>query len=340
MNYQKLIDQLNKIFSPTDKSVKQLEQVIQKYAKQQQADLSYFLENDNLQLNANADPKDVALLLNELAEFKNTVENSEKDNQGISELCGIILNNLPYRTNADLCHLKSRLNLAKLGVNVNTLIKQKQAEIEQKTANTIFNNVPPNRVDELGQRLANFNSTKYPYYNKLFKQRALLRTSWQNATDDTPIKLVFKQMQRTMIDLDNIIDYKVQNSVNYHSMKKDYEKVLNTNQLQNLSEGNWQSDVAKRYMTTQADLQRIFITECKARQTQVAGKSYQLQGYQEEKIVSRHSSHVCRFCASLDGDTVKINEAVQGINVPPFHPNCCCNVIPVAMGYDDFFDDE
>lgn len=338
MDYQKLINELNKIFNPNSASVKHLEQVIQKYAQQQTADLSYFLDSDNLELNNKADPKDVATLLNELAEFKQEIESSETDNQGISALCGIILNNLPYQTNTDLCHLKSHLNLAKLGASVNTLIKQEQAQIEQKTSNMIFDNVPPNHIEELGQRLASFNHSNYPYYTKVFKQRALLRTSWQNATDDTPIKLVFKQMQRAMVDLDKIIDFKVQNNVNYHSMVKDYEKVLNAKQAQNLSTGNWRSAVAKQYMSTQADLQRIFITECKARQTQVAGKSYQLQGYDEEKIVTRHSSHVCRFCAALDGDIVKIDEAVQGINVPPFHPNCCCNVIPVAKGFDDFFE--
>ncbi|WP_282458340.1 minor capsid protein [Ligilactobacillus aviarius] len=334
---KKLISDLNKVFSPTSESVKQLEQMIQSYSQNQQANIAYFVDN-GLEWNSNATPEDVQNVLQELKQFQEQVHQEETDGLvGVSTLCGIILNNLPYQTNLDVAKLKSRIQVAKLGIDTAKHLQQEQNQIEEKTTSVIEKHVKPVRVDnddELAQKIASFNS--HHGYHPVYKQRALMRIAWQNATPEKPINLIFRHMQQLAVDLDNIIDYAVKNHVNWNAMTKQYEKLFNASQQDNLSQGKWRSTVAKEYMSTQANLKRVFVTECKARQTQVAAKDYQVQGYNEVEVVSRHSSHVCSFCITTDGNIVKIDEMEQGINVPPFHPNCCCNVIPVAnMDYDD-----
>lgn len=338
---EKLIDDLNKVFNPTSDSVKQLEQLIQRYSHNQQSNIAYFIDND-LEWNAKATPEDVQDVLRDLQQFQEQVRQEEKGGLiGISALCGIILNNLPYQTNLDVAKLKSRIQVAKLGVDTAKYLKQEQNRIEQKTTEVVDRHVKPlNSVsnDELAQKIASFNT--HEGYHPIYKQRALMRIAWQNATPETPINLIFRHMQQLAVDLDNTIAFAVKNHVNWNSMAKQYQKLFNAEQLDNLTQGKWRSTVAKEYMKTQANLKRVFVTECKARQTQVAAKDYQIQGYSEMEVVSRHNSHVCSFCVTTNGDTVKIDEMQQGINVPPFHPNCCCNVIPVEMGYDDLFNNE
>lgn len=334
---KKLINDLNKVFNPTSESVKQLERLIQGYSQNQQANIAYFIDND-LEWNSKATPEDVQTVLQELKQFQEQVQQEESGGLvGISTLCGIILNNLPYQTNLDVAKLKSRIQVAKLGVDTAKHLQQEQGRIEQKTTAVIEKHVKPvsaKNNDELAQRIASFNT--HHVYHSVYKQRSLMRIAWQNATPDEPINLIFRHMQQLAVDLDNIIDYAVKNHVNWNAMTKQYDKLFNAGQQNNLSQGKWRSTVAKEYMSTQTNLKRVFVTECKARQTQVAVKDYQVQGYNEVEVVSRHNSHVCSFCISTDGNIVKIDEMEQGINVPPFHPNCCCNVIPVAnINYDD-----
>ncbi|CAJ1187599.1 minor capsid protein [Companilactobacillus paralimentarius] len=91
----------------------------------------------------------------------------------------------------------------------------------------------------------------------------------------------------------------------------------------------------KRYMSTKADMERILETESKATQTRECAKQYSNLGFTKLKIVTRDNPHVCRYCEGHDGTIVEIKDAVVGMNVPPLHPRCHCNVIPVQMDYKD-----
>lgn len=94
---KRLIDDLNKVFSPTSESVKQLEQMIQSYSQNQQANIAYFVDN-GFEWNSNATPEDVQNVLQELKQFQEQVHQEETGGLvGVSTLCGIILNNLPYQ---------------------------------------------------------------------------------------------------------------------------------------------------------------------------------------------------------------------------------------------------
>ena len=331
IDYDKLISDLDKVFNANSPGIQELDNLIKKYAKNQQMNIDYFI-NNNLEWNATASPEDVKIVLSELEELKKQVAQEDAgDMAGLSALCGIILNNLPYQTNTDVCKLKARIDNVKLGIETNKKLISEQKLIENKITGVIKKDISP--TDELVQRIASYQGNGS--YNTISRQRALLRVAYQNATAETPLNLIFKHVQTLSMDLDNIIDYAVKNHVNLNNLTTQYKDVLKAGQLNNLAQGKWKTEVAKDYMTTAANLKRIFFTECKARESQVALKEYQLQGYSKVKIITRHSKYVCKYCAQMDGTKVDIKDAKQGINIPPFHPNCFCHVEPVELDYDD-----
>ena len=332
IDYDKLINDLDKVFNANSPSVQELDNLIKKYAKNQQMNIDYFI-NNNLEWNATASSEDVQMVLSELEELKKQVAQEEAgDMAGLTALCGIILNNLPYQTNTDVCKLKARIDNVKLGIEANKKLISEQKTIENQTIKTVKKDVPPVN-DDLVQRVASYRGNGH--YDPILRQRALLRVAYQNATAETPLNLIFKHVQSLSMDLDNIIDYAVKNHVNLHNLTTQYQDVLKAGQLNNLARGKWKTEVANDYMSTAANLKRIFVTECKARESQAALKEYQLQGYSKIRIITRHSKYVCKYCAQVGGTEVSIKDAKQGINMPPFHPNCFCHVEPVELDYDD-----
>lgn len=74
---------------------------------------------------------------------------------------------------------------------------------------------------------------------------------------------------------------------------------------------------------------RLVVTE-----TQVAQQSGALEGYRKSgvvekvRVISAGDKKVCGVCRDNDDTIIPLEEAVVGDNVPPFHPNCRCTVVP------------
>lgn len=57
---------------------------------------------------------------------------------------------------------------------------------------------------------------------------------------------------------------------------------------------------------------------------------YKDAGCEEVEILAEiNKERCCDKCRSKNGEKVKIKEAKFGVSVPPFHPNCHCDVLPV-----------
>lgn len=330
MNQQKLINDLNRVFNPNDKSVKELIALINSSKSKQVADLSYFM-NNGLQWNEKAKPEDVERVLNDLAQLKENVLAHEQNGvDGLSAACAVIINNLPCETNADVARLKQRINNVQLGLDSYDRLADKQSEIVDKTAEVVAKHIKPapvNHHDEMDE----LTGTHFTHYHPQATKRALANVAYRNATSETPVNLIFKRMNQLSIDLDNVVDYAMKNNANPKSMPNALKDRMTQAQADSLSDGKWEQAVESAFDSEKGNLQRIFNTECKARQTQANIKAYQNMGYRNIKLITRHSSKVCRYCMGMEQKTVKITDVALGVNVPPFHPYCCCNVIPVIM---------
>lgn len=313
MTDKEWFDRLDKIFNPSSPSVVALRDAVERAEHKQEVTFDHFF-NNGLKWNDKADTTDVKAVFDALRELRNIAHTPQQ-----KAVVGALLNNLPYKTNLDVAKLTSRINIAMLGLDVAKRLEEQQAEIV-------------NRVTELVGK-------QHGGYNSQLRRRALMRVAVQTGNDTDTLPLIFKHAQRLSMDLDKVIDYQVRNYMNPNSLKKAAKEALEGNKQWNYTSDNWRSTVQKKYMQTKANLERIFVTEAKAEQMRVTAKQLKNNGYKYVKVVSRHSTNVCKYCEGMDGAKVKIDSMVVGINVPPFHPRCACNIIPAETPVKEALED-
>ena len=71
-------------------------------------------------------------------------------------------------------------------------------------------------------------------------------------------------------------------------------------------------------------------TEITHIETQAALDRYKDSGIKQVQILVDAGERTCDSCAGKQKQFVDIDNAEPGVNVPPFHPNCRCCVIPVV----------
>jgi SPP1 gp7 family putative phage head morphogenesis protein len=49
-------------------------------------------------------------------------------------------------------------------------------------------------------------------------------------------------------------------------------------------------------------------------------------GYRYYRVIAERDERLCRVCNENDGKVYPISEAKEGVNLPPFHPNCRCSI--------------
>lgn len=302
MTDQEWFDQLNEVFNPKSPSVEALRKAVDRAEHKQEVTLDHFF-NNGLKWNSQADSADVQEVFDSLRELR-----SQATTPTQKAVLGALLNNLPYKTNKDVAKLTSRINIAMLGLDVAHRLATQQAEIVDKVTNLHGKGVQG--------------------YNSQLRRRTLMRIAVQSGNDTDTLPLVFKHMQSLSIDMDKVIDYQVANHMNPNSLKKAANEALEGDKLWNFKSDGWKNTVQKRYMHTKADVERVFVTEAKVTQVKATGKKLKNDGYKYVKVKSRHNTNTCKFCDGMDGTKVRIDEMVVGVNVPPFHPRCACNIIP------------
>lgn len=305
MTDKEWFDRLNKIFNPKSPAVKALRDAVSRAEHDQELSMEHFFNNGLG--NKRADPKDVKAVFNALRGLRSQAHTPVQ-----KAACGALLNNLPYDTNSDVAKLTSRINIALLGLEVNKRLLAEQAVITDKiTALT-------------GKGIQGYNSQ--------LRRRALTRIATQSGNDTDTLPLIFKHMQSLSLDMDKVIDYQVQNHVNPHSMKTAADEALENGKIWNTNSTQWKGKVQEAYMHTRSNVERVFVTEAKVTQVKATAKRLRTIGYKYVKVVSRHNTNTCRFCDGMNNTRVKITDIVSGVNVPPFHPRCACNIIPAETG--------
>ena len=74
---------------------------------------------------------------------------------------------------------------------------------------------------------------------------------------------------------------------------------------------------------------RLVVTETQVAQQDGALEGYRKSGVVEKvRVISAGDKKVCGVCRDKDESILPLSEAVVGDNVPPFHPNCRCTVVP------------
>lgn len=107
--------------------------------------------------------------------------------------------------------------------------------------------------------------------------------------------------------------------------------------IKGISKGSSSIDIAKAISKKMdSDLcqaQRLVVTESAFFASEAQKDCYNSLDVEKYQVLGALDSTTCSECGSMDGQVFDTKDMQEGINAPPFHPNCRCTTVP-------YFDDE
>ena len=97
-------------------------------------------------------------------------------------------------------------------------------------------------------------------------------------------------------------------------------------------------NIAKKFDTSYKNAERLVRTETAHIQNQATLMGYKDSGVVKYEFLAVLDSRTSHICASLNGEIFKTENAMEGENYPPMHPNCRSTTVPYE--YSDVFSDE
>lgn len=76
---------------------------------------------------------------------------------------------------------------------------------------------------------------------------------------------------------------------------------------------------------------RLVHTETANVQVQSTLNNLKELGEDSYEYLACPNKDACKICKELNGKVFKIEDAVQGVNLPPMHPRCHCDIMPVKQ---------
>ena len=88
------------------------------------------------------------------------------------------------------------------------------------------------------------------------------------------------------------------------------------------------SQVSNKLNTNYNSTVRLIRTEYSHILNQATIDGYKASGIKQYKILTTLDNRRCDDCKDYEGIIVDVNEGQEGVDLPPFHPNCRCTTIP------------
>lgn len=107
---------------------------------------------------------------------------------------------------------------------------------------------------------------------------------------------------------------------------------LTTMMVQGVPPQNLAADIARKMQSKKFEAYRLLHTESSFLMSEAAHAGYKEDGVEKYEILATLDSKTCGVCGNLDGKVYPVEEAVVGVNMPPFHCFCRCTDVP---HYDD-----
>lgn len=116
-------------------------------------------------------------------------------------------------------------------------------------------------------------------------------------------------------------------------LKHSLEKTLTQSIIRGEAPLKTAKRIAQEANVELSSAKRLVLTESAAMSNKASMDSYKELGVDEIEFVSALDGRTCDICGAMDGKHFKTSEGVEGINLPPLHPNCRCTTVP-------YFNDE
>lgn len=292
MKRSDVLNLAKKVYGENDKRVDELNTIFNKATNDIVNALSEFIA-DQVNWSSKA-PKDrVQELMDEIA--KVAVEASVDERPFINQT---------FRDE----RVKTYGDVAKQKVN---LIAVNLALAEKNNVQETLENVDINSKSKLPSRSKEKSISKHRSYYRKQTGKAVEKIvrenhpGWQGASWQDRI---YKEKSALMRQLDEQVDDILKN----HYKPQDFKK-----------------EIADKLNTSRKRAETILRTETCGQLSRRLIDDYTKRDVKNYKIESALSTNTCEECEDLDGKQYSLDEAVEGVTLPPFHPNCQCTLLEV-----------
>lgn len=207
---------------------------------------------------------------------------------------------LGHPTNGDL-------ETARIAVPMIQVAKQQHAQLRQM-ARTV-----PQKVQEISHVQSNVT----PQYHRLpVNYDLMLQHTASRAVDNynSGDNNINGNVQNVITKIKQVVQQASQSSDANIDWASRVEKILTGN---NVSKG------------ASGSAQRIIRTEACRYLNNSTIADYQARGVSQYRFMSLEAENSCSECTDIDGNTYDVDDAEEGVNLPPMHPNCQCWIVEV-----------
>ncbi|ANK59822.1 minor capsid protein [Loigolactobacillus backii] len=329
MAQHNISDLAKKIYGASDARVKQLEQMYSASQGQINDIISRFIaDKRNWQANA---PKDE--ISHFMQQLQNLMSNATPDNQ---QLLRVTYDNKPLKSNHDLLTASVNYVMIQLAMSRKQQLSDTTGSIPQEVRSNKFKAVSNKVTKQLKQQIkrdpttdevnTQIAKTMNNPYHKGLTQKAVSKILASNYKGQDPNSSINSEVIQTMRKLDGIVDQALKN----HQKPQDYAKQVNKLLTgQDVSTNGSMGRAAMILRTQAAD------TYMESKKSDFHSRG--VAKYMNQSILAEST---CNDCEDMDGTVFNVDDMEQGVNAPPFHPNCQCDIVEVPDDdYSSIFDD-
>ena len=301
---------IKSVYGANNKYGQQLERLYKRANRQIKGEISAFLDSK-----ANWSGKPSKDDLDDIRRELQLISNED-----VSSLVNgaIAMVTMGHPTNGDL-------ETARIAVPMIQVAKQQHAQLRQM-AGTV-----PQKVQQISHVQANVT----PQYHRLpVNYDLMLQHTASRAVDNynSGDNNINSNIQNVITKIKQVAQQASHSSDAHTDWANRIEKILTGN---NVSKGA--SGSAQRIIRTEAcrDLNSSTIVD------------YQARGVSQYRFMSLEAENSCSECTDIDGNTYDVDDAEEGVNLPPMHPNCQCWIVEVHDSdaddlplVDDMMDDD
>lgn len=245
----------------------------------------------------------------EKSDVRDAVEELQVFDESVAPLVAFYTSSLllGHPKQSDVLSARIAVPLIRVGQSLHSMM--------QRNANKI-----PNDVAKISkaQQVATPTMHRIPYNYDVMLQRSVSRAVTQREGVEDRINQKIHQTINRVINV-------CQEASQDNDAKKDYTKIID--RILNGKNGSGGSEAqAETIMRTQTcrELNNSTIAD------------FQARGVEQYRFLSLEAVNSCQDCTDLDGNIYNVEDAQEGVNLPPMHPNCQCWIEEVEDTTDDY----
>lgn len=251
---------------------------------------------DKTNWNAKAPRADVQKLMNDIAQL--AVQASVNDRPFVDQT----FRDERIQTNGDLAKLQTNVIIVKLALNQADTLRYDIHRTDQLAQDVAANNGKLPKSNDTGGHYTRERSAVA--IDKVVQQHAA-ENGWQGGSADAR---VHKEKAALMRKLDDRVDTILKNGQKPQDFADEIKNDLSA---------------------SKSRAERILRTETAGQMSRNLVQDFSSRGVKKYMIESALTATTCQECKDLDGKIYSIDEAEEGVTLPPFHPNCKCTIIEV-----------